>query len=118
MLYSAIFKKYFPLRNVEYEKIGDNDRNIIIDWLRGFYLDIKRYEYQKGKTIYKNNIWTVDIDRLQLGCVANKLMFKQQINQEELAVINIVIYAHKYNWLIYMFKKSIMTPEVVKKYFD
>ncbi len=117
MLYSAIFKKYFPLRKVEYAKISDNDRNIIIGWLRDFYLDVKRYEYQKVKTGYKN-IWTVDIDRLQLGCVANNFMFKQQINQEELVIINIVIYAHKYNRLIYKFKKSIMTPDVVKKYFD
>lgn len=111
MIYSKIYKSYYPIKTgLDIQLINEKERRIISKWLSGIKMDIECYNYneikksikcgadyaKQIKITYKGNIKDV----------ANRIKEKRfcgEFDKYDIDFINQVIYRHKYNWFLSSF---------------
>ena len=103
ILYSDIYKKYFPLK-IRYTEFTEREKRVLCRWAKNFESDIHCREIQEAKNIARCGledcyIRTYDMSVYSADTIID-MITKNQFDEQWLHIINLIIYGHKYNFLL------------------
>lgn len=116
MIKSRIYQHYFPIKDKYFfYSIPEKNKLIIMRWIRVFLIEAKYREKNLARKGYRN-IRSFDLDKLkhETEPLCNKIKDLKALSESELALLNIILYRHKYNVIISCFAFPMMSEEYVK----
>lgn len=94
VIYSEIYKKYFPLKGM-FTEFTEQDKKRLCRWANNFRTEVNVREsemFYKGRRLFP----TYNLNRYNEKIMIDMIM-RNCFNEEYLGILNAIIYRHKYN---------------------
>ena len=106
MIYSKLYKKYFPFHScAEIQMLDEKEKELLISYVKRFACDVDVRNKIAFENAAKNGIKKVEIYELIkpesfYTELADKISESKVITDEELKSVNNILYRNKYNWFL------------------
>ena len=105
MLKSKIYSEYFPVKN-NHTQFTEEDKQTLSKWVREFRTEVLARELEKWKQYM--NCYTYRLDDFDENTMIN-MIAQNQFDDYGLAMLNFIIYRHKYNTFLSLFVFPVLT---------
>jgi len=113
MLYSKIYKRHFPVLS-KYTEFTEEEKKTLRKWVNTFEIDCeaRRESYRHSGILYYQDF---NLDLFEPKKI-NEMIDKNQFDDLNLAILNIIIYRHKYNAFLSIWCFPLLTNDVARRY--
>ena len=115
MLKSKLYSKYFPIRE-QHTQFDEEEKKTLSKWVCRFKREVQVRELQKTKEYSSMGIShlvrfpSYDIDKYDEKIMVDMIQ-QNRFDDEYLAMLNLIIYRHKYNAFLSIFFFPMVTKE-------
>ena len=114
MLKSKIYSNYFPVKS-NVTKFNEEEKQTLCKWVSAFRTEVLERETNKSRRGYCRFL-TYDMDRFDEDSLKS-MINDNCFTEKGLAMLNSVIYRHKYNSVLSLFCFPMLTRSKIEKLF-
>lgn len=97
LIYTRLYRKYYPfVRSISIQTLVDPDLEKLIEYVRNFP------SWMNAWTVRRTGCTNPRTDNLKAECehLILKLEGRYALYTEEIQAVNLVLYAHRFNWIL------------------